>query len=161
MNASASDFLTLAAPGFHWIRRLRPSRNCYPASCAKAPSRPAGHARHARVGGAKRRALHGVEHSSKLGCVVAAGLPPCHTGVRGQPDNGEICFPEDMSNPSHTQVTCGRRRRRTMDAGQAPTTLAVDGWGVSDPGAIAWGEVGRRKPRVAHAPVRSTDRSAP
>ena len=35
----------------------------------------------------------------------------------------------------------------------------MDGWGVSDPGAIAWGEVGRRKPRVAHAPMPCTDTS--
>ena len=65
-----------------------------------------------------------------------------------------------MSNPSHTQVTCGRRRRRTMDAGQGPTTLADGPLGRERPGAIAWGEVGRREPRVAHAPVPCTDTSA-
>ena len=31
---------------------------------------------------------------------------------------------------------------------------------MSDLGAIAWGEVGRRRPRVAHAPVPCTDTSA-
>ena len=49
---------------------------------------------------------------------------PCHTGVRGQPDDGEICFPEDMSNPSHNQSQLRAAPTKDDGRGQAPTTLA-------------------------------------
>ena len=38
------------------------------------PSRPEGHARTTRVGGATRRALHGVEHRSMLSHVMADAI---------------------------------------------------------------------------------------
>jgi hypothetical protein len=38
------------------------------------PSRPEGHARTTRVGGATRRALHGVEHRSMLYRVMATAI---------------------------------------------------------------------------------------
>jgi hypothetical protein len=51
-----------------------PSRNGLPASGAEAPSRPEGHARTTRVGGATRRALHGAEHRLMLNDVMATGV---------------------------------------------------------------------------------------
>ena len=52
-----------------------------------------------RVGGAKRRALHGAEHSSKVDCVMAARTTAEATQVLRQPADRETCFPEDMSEP--------------------------------------------------------------
>ena len=50
-----------------------------------------------RVGGAKRRALHGAEHSSKL-CGVMAGGPPLQPGrCREVRAEGEIRVPDDMT----------------------------------------------------------------
>ena len=66
------------------------------ASCAQAPSRPEGHARTTRVGGAKRRALHVAEHSSKLCCVMAGGLPLERWRCREAPDDAESRVPDAM-----------------------------------------------------------------
>jgi len=46
-------------------------------SCAQPPSRPEGPAK--RGGGAKRSALHGAEHSSKLSHVMAGGSSAART----------------------------------------------------------------------------------
>jgi hypothetical protein len=73
-----------------------------------------------RVGGAKRRALHGAEHSSKLGCVMAerttADTKP---GLRPL-DDEEIRFQDDASEPRDNYVTRGdgndgHHRRRQPD----------------------------------------------
>ena len=49
------------------------------------------------MGGAKRRALHGAEHTLKLGGVmVAETTAEAKQGLR-QPDDGEIRFPKDAS----------------------------------------------------------------
>ena len=60
-----------------------------------------------RVGGAKRRALHGAEHRSMLGRVMAAQTTADATQVLRQPDDGEIRFPEDASESRHNQMTAG------------------------------------------------------
>jgi hypothetical protein len=81
------------------------------------------------------------------------------TDVRDQPDEQEIGFLDDLSELSHTKKTCRRRGQMTRDMDTADGTTTRGGWGVSDP-VIAWGEVGRPKPSVAHAPVLCTDISA-
>ena len=87
INAPAGDFLTHGSSGVHWKRTYGISRNCRPASCAQAPSRPEGHARTTRVGGAKRRALHGAEHSSKLECVTATDHADAGQPFADEPDD--------------------------------------------------------------------------
>jgi hypothetical protein len=61
------------------------------------------------MGGAKRRALHGAEHSSKLGCVMAARtIAEAKWGLR-QLDDGEIRFQDDAGESHANHVTGGRR----------------------------------------------------
>ena len=55
-------------------------------SCAQAPSRPEGPAK--RGGGAKRSALHGAEHSSKLSHVMAGGSSAARTMTDLLPEPG-------------------------------------------------------------------------
>jgi hypothetical protein len=74
-----------------------------------------------RVGGAKRRALHGTEHSSKLGCVMAARTTTEAKRRLRQLDDGEIRFQDDASKSRDNYVTGGRRERRRWTP-QAPTT---------------------------------------
>jgi hypothetical protein len=52
-----------------------------------APSRPEGHARTTRVGGAKRRALHGAERSSKLEYVIATDHADAGQPFADDPDD--------------------------------------------------------------------------
>ncbi len=79
MNAPGGRFLT-----YESYRRSTshtdewPSCNSRPASGAEAPSRPEGHVRTTRVGGATRRALHGVEHRSMLYRVMATAITIGH-----------------------------------------------------------------------------------
>jgi hypothetical protein len=120
MNASAANFLTQESAGVCAnvqraitqlpIRRAARRRRQGP----KATRGP-------RVGGAKRRALHGTEHSSKLGCVMAAETTAeAKRGLR-QPDDGEIRFPETRARRDTTTGQAGAWGRRRW-ARQAPTT---------------------------------------
>jgi hypothetical protein len=53
--------------------------------------------------------LHGAEHSSKLGCVMAARtIAEAKWGLR-QLDDGEIRFQDDAGESHANHVTGGRR----------------------------------------------------
>jgi hypothetical protein len=97
-----------------------------------------------RVGGAKRRALHGAEHSSTLGCVMAARTTA--EAKRGllHLDDGDIRFQDEASEPRDTYVTGGRRERRRWTP-QAADNLPDGQWGVSDPRVSALGRSRRAK----------------
>jgi len=102
-----------------------------------------------RVGGAKRRALHGAEHSSMLGRVMAARTTSeARRGLR-LPDARELRFQDDASEPRDHYVTVGagndgHHTRRQPDKRTA---------GRERPSSAPWGEIGGRKVRVAHAPL--------
>jgi hypothetical protein len=65
--------------------------------------------------------LQSAEHSSKLGCVMAARTTAeAKRGLR-RLDDGEIRFQDDASELRDNYVTGGRRERRRWTP-QAPTT---------------------------------------
>lgn len=120
INAPAGDFLTRASSGVH-LKTYLEAITQLPSGELRAGAVKARRPRAAtRVGGAERRALHGAEHSSKLERVMAANYADAGQPFADEPDDGGVRFPEDMRNPQHSQMTCGRRGRKTMDTGQAP-----------------------------------------
>jgi hypothetical protein len=158
MNASAANFLTQESAGVCANVR-RAITQLLSGSCAQAPSRPESHARHAPGrSGATSLARRRAQLQARL--RDGRELSPEPRRCSDQPDDGEVRFPEDVSRPSHSQKTCGRHGGKTMDTGRAPMTVTVRQLGRERPLLIAWGEVGRRKPRVAHAPVFCTNTSA-
>lgn len=110
--------------------------------------------------GAKRRALHAAEHSSKLSSRDGRTHARAPETTRDLPDRQERVFPDDLASRSHSRHDTAGAPTMAPETDSADGKQRMDGCGVSDPGAIAWGEVGRRKPRVAHAPVPCTDTSA-
>jgi len=120
-----------------------------PASCAQALSRPEGPARTTRGGGAKRRALHGAEHSSRLDGVMAAGNVLPGATALSLPGRGSI-----------SAVTADDRRAARADVADDHTAETGDDYsGERQPGrerpsleSAPGGEVGRSKAGVAHAP---------
>ena len=109
--------------------------------------------------GAKRRALHGVEHSSKLGCVMAARIARVPETARHLSNGQERLFPDDLTSPSHSGMTRGRADNGTED-GQCRCQTTDGQLGRERPASAPWGEVGGQKVRVAHALVHFTDTSA-
>jgi hypothetical protein len=111
MNAPGGRFLT-----YESYRRSsshtheRPSRNRRPASGAETPSRPEGHARTTRVGGATRRALHGAEHRLTLNDVMATSVRVGRRADRVLSDH-EVRLPAVMPT-----------RRRETPTQSAPTS---------------------------------------
>ena len=99
--------------------------------------------------------LHGAEHSSKLGRVMAAQTTADVTYVLRQPDDGGIRFPEDACDSRDNHVTVRATRTKTLDATTAHN-LTDGQWGVSDPCVSALGRSrrakgeGRSRPRVVH-----------
>jgi hypothetical protein len=126
MNASAACFLTQGSSGV--CANLRSGHHAVAVRELRAGAVEAQRPRaDTRVGGAKRRALHGAEHSSKLGCVMAARTTAeAKRGLR-QLDDGEICFQDDASESRHNHVTRRATRTKTMDttSGRQPDRWTV------------------------------------
>ena len=96
-----------------------------------------------RVGGAKRRALHGAEHSSKLGCVMVAG-PPLKPNGFASTGRRRDSFPGRRERVATQTYDRRARRTKTMDTTSADN-LTDGQWGVSDPRVSALGRSRRAK----------------
>jgi len=83
-------------------------------SCAQPPSRPEGPAK--RGGGAKRSALHGAEHSSKLSHVMAGGSSAARTMTDLLPEPGAMGgrhvrpLRRHIAGTTGARIVCGGRR---------------------------------------------------
>jgi len=123
MNASAGDFLTQVSPGVR--SRRTEAITQLPSGELRAGAVKARRPRaDTRVVGAKRRALHSVEHSSKLDCVMAAHAEEPET-ARDQKADRETGFPGRSAQPiaQRDDVWAARTTTTGMDERRSQTTV--------------------------------------